>query len=321
MIHVMNTHAPTVRRFRRALLILAVPLLCAAAPADRPRQSQPPKEWDKATRSVFPANPRSQLRGERPALRGGKETPANPTPGDPAPTDQGKFAWSKIISAESATNEIKSARAEAAENVRNLGVFKAGGHRQLRRQFSVLAVMFGIIAEYDQSIRWKQNAAGARVAFAKAAVNAKAADDNTFNEAKARSQNLDDLVQGGSAEFPPVPAGDLKWSELAERRQLMLRLDAAFEKRLRPAVADAAQLTKNREQSLHEAEMIAALAEVIGREGYESADDAEYQKHAKELKLGALSAVSAIKQNNLGEAQKALGLMGKACNECHGEFK
>ncbi|MCE9556724.1 MAG: hypothetical protein K8T91_25525 [Planctomycetes bacterium] len=317
----MNTKTPSSRPVHRALLLLAVPVLCAAAPADRPRQSLPPKEWDKSTRSVFPANPRSLLRGERPALRGGKDAPANTTPGDPAPTEPGKFAWSKIISAETATNEIKSARAEAAENVRNLGVFKAGGHRQLRRQFSVLAVMFGIIAEYDQSIRWKQNAAGARAAFAKAAINAKAADDNTFNEAKARSQNLDDLVQGGSAEFPPPPNGDVKWPDVAERRQLMLRLDVAFEKRLRPAVADAAQLTKNRDQSLHEAEMIAALAEIVGREGYESADDAEYQKHAKQLKQWALAAAAAVRDNNLGEAQRAVGMMGKACSECHGAFK
>jgi hypothetical protein len=181
--------------------------------------------------------------------------------------------------------------------------------------------MFGIIDQYDQAIRWKQNAAGARVAFAKAAINAKAADDNTYNEAKARSQNLDDLVQGGSAEFPPPPAGDVKWPEVAERRQLMPRLDVAFEKKLRPAVADAAQLGKNREQSLHEAEIIAALAEVIGREGYESADDAEYQKHAKELKQWALAAAAAVRDNNVNEAQRAVGMMGKACTECHGAFK
>ena len=321
MLHGMNTNALTVRCFRRTLLILAVLLLCAAAAADRSRQSLPPKEWDKATRSVFPANPRSLLRGERPALRGAKESPAQPNPGDPAPTDQGKFAWSKIISAETATNEIKAARSEVAENVRNLGVFKAGGHRQLRRQFSVLAVMFGIIAEYDQAIRWKQNAPGARVAFAKAATNSKAADDNTFNEAKTRSQNLDDLVQGGSAEFPTPPASDVSWPGVAERRQLMLRLDVAFDKRLRPAVADAAQLTKNRDHALDDAEMIAALAEVIGREGYESADDAEYQKHAKELKQWALAAAAAVRNNNVGEAQRAVGMMGKACSECHGAFK
>jgi hypothetical protein len=125
-------------------------------------------------------------------------------------------------------NEIKSYRADVAEEVRNIGVFKAGGNRQIRRQFSVLAVMFGIIAEYDQSIRWKQNAASARAAFARAAVNAKAADDNTFNESKARSQNLDDLVRGGSTEFPAPPAGEVKWPAIAERRQLMLRLDMAF---------------------------------------------------------------------------------------------
>ena len=243
------------------------------------------------------------------------------TPGDPAPADPDKFAWSKIISAETATNEIKSYRADVAESIRNIGVFKAGGHRQVRRQFSVLAVMFGVIAEYDQSIRWKQNAAAARVAFARAAVNAKAADDNTFNESKARSQNLDDMVQGSSVEFPTPPAGDVKWPDVAERRQLMLRLDLAFEKRLRPAVADAGQLTKSREQALHEAEMIAAIAEIIGREGYESADDAEYQKHGKELKQGALAATAAVRDNNIGEAQKAVGTMGKACTECHGAFK
>jgi hypothetical protein len=282
----------------------------------------PPKQWDKATRDVFPPNPKSRLKGERPVLRDSKQPlSTGTTPTDPGPNDTGQFAWSKIISAETATNEIKSHRAEVAEQVRNIGVFKAGGHRQARRQFSVLAAMFGIVAEYDQSIRWKQNAPAARSAFARAAVNAKAADDNTFNESKARSQNLDDLVQGGNAEFSAPPSGDVKWPQVAERRQLMLRLDLAFEKRLRPATADAAQLAKNSQQALHEAEIAAALAEIVGREGYESADEPEYQKHAKQLKQGALAAAAAVRDKNIGEAQKAVSMMSKACTECHGSFK
>lgn len=305
-------------RLATALLLAVALLLCAAD--EPPRQSLPPKQWDKATRDLFPPHPRSRLKGERPALRGAAP-PAESTPVETTADETGPFAWSKIVSAETVMNEIKSYKAEVADQVRNIGAYKAGGNRQIRRQFSVLAVMFGIIAQYDQQIRWKQDAPAARAAFARAAVNAKAADDNTFNESKARSQNLDDLVGGGSTEFPAAPSGDVKWPAVSERRQLMLRLDLAFEKRLRPALADAAQLNKNRDQSLHEAEMIAALAEVIGREGFDSADEADYQKHAKELKQGALAAVTAIKQNNISEAQKALGIMGKACTECHGAFK
>jgi hypothetical protein len=311
---------PWRRRPLAAVFITAWALSLAAAPPDPPRQSLPPKEWDKATRAVFPANPRSLLKGERPEPKR-KGGGAVATPGDPGPTDPGAFAWSKVISPEAVGNEIKSYRTEVAEHVRNIGVFKSGGNRQLRRQFSVLAAMFGIIAEYDQSIRWKQNAPAARAAFARAAVNAKAADDNTFTEAKARSQNLDDLVQGGSTEFPAPPAGDVKWPDVAERRQLMLRMELAFEKRLRPAVADAASLSKQRDPSLHEAEIIAALAEIAGREGYESADEAEYQKQAQELKQWALAAAAAVRDNNISEAQRAVGMMGKACTECHGAFK
>jgi hypothetical protein len=239
---------------RIAITALAVILLCAAKPGEAPRESLPPKQWDKSMRELFPPNPKSRLRGERPALRGTNQSPDRGAPDNPMSTDPGAFAWSKIISAETATNEIKSYRAE--------------GHRQARRQFSVLAAMFGIIAEYDQTIRWKQNSAAARAAFARAAVNAKAADDNTFNESKARSQNLDDLVQGGSAEFPAASAGEVKWPE-----------------------------------------------------GYDSADDAEYQKQVKELRQGALAAAAAVRDNNLGAAQKAIGIMSKACTECHGAFK
>ena len=318
----MRTLNSSLRRpLERAVVFIgALPLLLGVAASDPPRQSLPPKEWDKGTRAVFPANPRSLLKGERPEPKRKDGAPVA-TPGDPAPGDPGAFAWSKVISSEAVANEIKSYRTEVAEHVRNIGVFKSGGNRQLRRQFSVLAAMFGITAEYDQSIRWKQVAPAARAAFARAAVNAKAADDNTFAEAKARSQNLDDLVQGGSTEFPPPPAGDVKWPDVAERRQLMLRMELAFEKRLRPAVADAASLSKQREQALQEAEIIAALAEIVGREGYESADEAEYQKQAKELKQWALAAAAAVRDNNIGEAQRAVGMMGKACTECHGAFK
>ncbi|MCE9544395.1 MAG: cytochrome c [Planctomycetia bacterium] len=292
----------------------------AAGFAEDPHQSLPPKQWDKKTLSRFPEDPLGRLKGPRPSLRGSKPVSTGGTSGGVAAPD-GKFAWSKIISAETVANEIKSSPLELADAVKNAGVFKAGGNRQVRRQFSVLAVMFGIAAEYDQSIRWQQIAPGARTAFARAASNAKAADDNTYNETKSRLRDLEELVRGGTVEFALPAAGDVKWSQVAERRLLMSRLELAFDKRLRPATSNAQQFGKGRDQVVYEAEIIAALAEVIGREGYEFSDDAEYVKLAKGLKQHALEVAAAAKENNFAEVQRTTGELGKSCSNCHGSYK
>jgi hypothetical protein len=218
------------------------------------------------------------------------------------------------------TDEIKSYLPELAQHVRTPGAFKSGGNRKVRKHYAVIAVMFGITAEYDGSIRWQKVAAGARDAFARAAANAKAADTNTYKESKLRFQDLEDMVRGGTIEFE-APEGEVLWSDIAERRALMQRLEDAHDNRLRPLTANQAEFDKNLTQVIHEAEVIAALAQVIQREEYEYYDDDDYLAFCQQLVQQARGVVEAAKGKNLAEVQKYVGEITKSCSACHEGYK
>jgi len=78
---------------------------------------------------------------------------------------------------------------------------------------------------------------------------------------------------------------------------------------------------KNRAQFQHEAEMIAALAEVIGREGFEFADDDTYLEYAHAMREAAIEAADAARKKNFDQARKAVATIEKNCNSCHEGFR
>ncbi|MEK6248350.1 MAG: hypothetical protein N2C12_09240, partial [Planctomycetales bacterium] len=231
----------------------------------------------------------------------------------------GKFAWSQIVSADTITDEIKNQLPVLAANVRNLGSFKREV-RKVQRQYATIAVMFGIVARYDAVVRWQSVAPAARDAFARAAASSETADKKSYQEVKSRYDDLSELVRGESVEFEK-PASESLWSDVAERRLLMLRLETAHNERLRPLTANQQEFDKNRSQVIHEAEIIAALAEVIQREEYEYYDDDDYLQYCRQIQQQARQVVEAASEKNFVEVQRNVGSISKTCSGCHEGYK
>jgi len=72
----------------------------------------------------------------------------------------------QIIDAETIETEIKRLAQEVAKTVTAPAQFKGGGYKDCRREFSVLAALFAVSAEYDGDVRWKDAAAPLREAAA-----------------------------------------------------------------------------------------------------------------------------------------------------------
>ena len=313
------------RRSCQSLLILALLCVTAAWAADkrsRPvKRARPPRTWNPEVDEVFSRDATTLLSGPRPTLRKDGATPGGVEPGNgissPAADD---FAWSRLISPEVLTDEIKVSKAEADQHLSNPSAFKSGGNNQIRRLYSVNAVMFAIIARHDKDVRWKEIAAGARDLFARAGRNAKAADDATYKESKARAEDLGALLRGESIEVPP-PDPDLRWDQVTDLNPLMRRLELAFEKRLRGWTAKQTEFARHQPETVHEAEIIAALAEVIHEEEFENYDDEEYVGFCEQLQKGALSVADAARLGNFEAAQSAAGQIYKACSQCHEVYR
>lgn len=299
-----------------ALVVAAVTIVpLDAAP---PRRARPPK-FGKSIEDAFFNDAREKLVGPRPASPGAKATPRT-VPAASSQRVTPASGWSQWITAEALEDEIKSQQIKLAQTVRNPSQFKGGDYRQARNQLSVLAVMFGIVSEFDGRVRWQREAAAARDILARAGFNCKVGTDATYQEASALSDDLQLLVRGGSPELP-TPAPDVMWSEVADRTPLMQRLEDAIGQHIDPPTANARQFERAAEGLAQEAELVAAIAEVISRDGFEFADDDTYLEYARAMKSHALSLREAARQNDYERARRAAGELKQTCTDCHDGYR
>ncbi|MFO0883597.1 MAG: hypothetical protein U0894_05315 [Pirellulales bacterium] len=223
------------------------------------------------------------LVGERPADLGKSAAVVKSNPGGnagtPAATSGGggqARAGRLIISSQAIEDEIKALKLKVDAAITTPSEFKGKGYRLVRRDFSMLAMLFAITGEYEGDVRWKKSAPGARDTFARTAANAKVGTDQVFAEAKLRKTELADLV-GGSDPFGGKEA-EVKatWNTVCDRAPLMQYLEDVYEPSLKPNLNDEPVHGQHR-QSSAEAEVFAAIAAAISKEGMEDADSTRVQ--------------------------------------------
>ena len=299
---------------------------CFAAPAGKkPVRAKPPQKRDKDVLRIFPENPRSQLVGERPDF--GKHVAASKasvqpsvTPGAPAPGPATSSGWSALISRDTLADEVKSYQPLLAKSLTKLSTFNGGGFREARLYYSMIAVAMAITAEHEGDVRWKDQAAGARDLFARAGANLKVASDASFKEAKLRMEDLATLVRGGNIEVKPAEKS-VTWDKVSDFTLLMNRLDIAHKERLTKFTSNEAEFKSNADAALHEAQIIAAMAVIIQKDGYDYAGDSSFAGIADEMKQAALETVAAVNSNNYDSARTAVGAVYQACEKCHGDYR
>jgi hypothetical protein len=313
-----------------ALIGLAVTALSAQTKGPKTvRRAQPPPVAKLRSDLFFGDAFKEGLVGERPADLGKPPAPAgNAVSGAASASATGSSAsaattggWSGLISAGTIEDTIKSLKQQVDKEVTTLSDFKGKGHKLARRDYSLLAMLFAIVGEYDGEVRWKKDAPVARDAFSRSAANFKVATDQAFNEAKARKEELNELVGGSSPYAGKSADPKATWGQVADRAPLMQYLETAWEPRLKPALAEKAQFNSSGEKVLRDAELFAAIGAVLAKEGMKDAGDAEYQAFCNRLRDASKQIVDAVKQKDFDSASKASSAIGKACAECHENYR
>lgn len=311
--------------FRLAPPLLLVGVLFAEPAKDSKGRRALPPDWPKSVTDVFFPDALEKLVGERPDYASTPKSPKSNTPapaagnGGNATPSAGGFQWSGLISAETIEDEMKALQGKVSENVTTPAKFKGGGFKEGRRQFTELALLFAIIAQYDGDVRWKDNAGGVRDLMARAGYNCKVGTDASYNEAKLRRDDLEQMVRGGRIEAPEANP-DAKWDKIADRPPLMQRLEEA-QQRMAPAIANSGDFSKHADVLLREAELLAVIAEAISQEGFEFADDETYVDYAHQMRDAAIEIVGAVKGKDYQSARAAAGKIEKACSGCHEGYR
>lgn len=320
------------RKFNRSVSWLPLALLVVLLTGDTPlrgagKGSAPPPKFDKAVLDLFSTDARDKIGpgkpgGAIPQAPGNLAQPNNvPAVGGEAPVAAGSsYIWSKLIAPESLEAEVKSLVKPTAEAVKTPNVFKSGGNKITQTNYTELALLFGVIAEYDGEVRWKKDAAGLKTLYGRAGINSKVGTDNSFKEARTRSEDLSELLNGGNIEIPKADP-DATWQAVANRAPLMRRFKVAQEDRLTPWTGSKLEFTAHKDEVIREAQLVATISQIIKHESYEFADDNMYIGYLNDLQKHCLDVAEAAKTGDFDKAQSAMGLAAKACTDCHGGFR
>lgn len=321
------------RRVRREKAAIALTLVVTAIAAQvaagergstKPRRrAAPPPQFDRAATGTFFDDAFATLQGPRPVFSTAVHGPAAPDAGIqsgatmPAP---GGFRWSGIVSEETLTDEVKDRKADVAAAVAKSSAFKGGGYDSAREAFSSIAVAFGVIAAYDQEIRWKKDAATARDLFARVGANCKVGTDQSFAESKARLGDLESMLEGSSPEGRADLEEDFRWSQVAARPALMSRLETG-EEAIGAGMASRGDFDRELDRILHDAEIVAVIGEVIQQPDFEYHDDDSYRGYAAAMRDAAVKLGDACRKKDYEAARAAASELKKSCDACHGDYR
>lgn len=281
-------------------------------------------EFSEELRSVFFPDARLELGPGEPgrAVAEKPDPSPNPPPSNDVPQKSNGESWSEIVSGEVLEDEIKSYVTRVAESTRSLNTFKSGGYQEIRDNYSVLAILFGVIAQYDDDVRWKEQAAGMRAALARAGFNCKVATDASFKESKLRGEDLATMVRGGSPSLPESPAMvEDGWAAVSDLPPLMKRMEQSQRGRLDVWTASSNEFERNLDDLFHEANLLRLLAEVIHDPSYEYAEDELYIEYVDAMRKHCDELIEAIGQSQFESAQSAVLKINQQCDNCHGDFR
>ena len=323
----------SVAAFRKAMAVALIASLALtgglceardgrAAPREIRRAKPPTASWDKTTSKTFHEDAFAELDGERPNFAASASKPAagSGQSGTSSAPAAGGFKWSSLVSEETLTDEIKDMKGVLAGVVASQSDFKGGGYDKAREAFSAVALAFGVIAAYDQEVRWKKDAEPARDLFARVGSNCKVGTDQSFNESKLRVDDLESLLDGVAPTARADREEDFRWSQVAGRPALMTRLESA-DATLAAAAASKSDFEKAVGRVLRDAEIVAVIGEVIQQADYEYFDDDTYRGYASEMRDAAVRVRDAAKKKDYEAARAALGALKKSCDSCHGDYR
>ena len=281
---------------------------------------RPRRTWKQVPAGIFFDDAFQQgLTGE--PRRPSAEAPAAPQ--DPAPSAAASaqgMAWAESISAAAIEDELKASLGRLDGLLAQAGDFKARGYRAARREFALAAMLFAVIREYPSEVRWKNHAAAARDAFGQAALRTQVGSDAVLQQAQYLQQSLQELVRGGG--FPKA-AGDTPadWPQICPRAPLMQRLEMAQTERLSPALGATAPFQKSTSLLLHEAQVVAAIAQALLQPGMEDAADEDYGDYCRAMKQAAQEIQRAAEQGDYESARGAASQLQQSCADCHAAYR
>ena len=181
-------------------------------------------------------------------------------------------------------------------------------------------MIFAIIREYDDEVRWQRFAGEAQASFERAAANSRVGTIQAYESCKRRKEDLEEMVRGGNFPSNEKAPENLDWGAVVERTPIMERLEIANEA-LKQLTANKGEFSRELAKLMHESQLVAATALVLTRENMTDADDENYHDFAMAMNQAALEIVQACRNQDYETAARAANKVSQSCNDCHNEWR
>ena len=289
--------------------------------AEPPKRSRPPR-WSRDVLDAFFENAENQLFGERPT----HFLPDNPSrvaatllpSKQPADAEQ---KWSTLIDAETLTAEIKRINNRLAAPLKNLSAFKAGGNKACRRDFGLLSVLFGVIDQFDEDVRWQRSAKQMQSRSFRASQTCQAASAPSYAAAKNAQAVLEELLRGQAPPESDAPNNKDSEQQLIEITQVMQNMEVAMKERLAPTLTNAREFRKRSHLAAEQAQILVMLAKLAQHPKYGYEEEDTYLSEARQLIQASEELSQAAQEKNYEAARKAVGRVSQACSRCHEDYR
>lgn len=277
--------------------------------------AQPPV-WSEEVKSVFFDDARKALSGPRPTASDQAEEFASSANAAKS-TD---VRWNELIDADILTAEVKRIVNNLPTLTRNSALFKASKHNDCRRELTMLAALFKVIAEYPGEVRWQPNAAAMARRCVSAAESCDEVSANTLATVEETHALLEELLRGQTPNSSDSDS-DTEAASVPAFAPLMKRMEIATEETLPLQLVRQREFRKTSQSVAEEAQLLAMLSEVIRDETYGYADDETYQGHADKLRDAAVRLRSAATAQDFAKAVEAAAGVSQSCANCHADYR
>ncbi|HEY1066916.1 MAG TPA: hypothetical protein VGE52_12425, partial [Pirellulales bacterium] len=229
--------------------------------------------------------------------------------------------WAKLITPADLVAEVAAVAALCPDDVKNAGFFKSRGAPEAANHHGQLAMLFQIIAQFNGDVKYKDVATGMRALAAKASLASIATEEGAFEAAKASTDAVAGLLKNGKADAPAADAG-ASWSdEVLDFSVAMKRMEVAQRDRLYKWTATEPEFAAKKAEIIHEARILAVLAQVILDSSYSLAGEGDYRDFAQKLRENCLKTVAAAESGNFDAGRAAVADINLQCDACHGAYR
>ena len=234
-------------------------------------------------------------------------------------SDSSSDVWSQIVDASAIEDEVKSLQQELNQLVTTPVMFQTK-YDEINKRYELLSMLFAIIRQYDGDIRWNEQAPVAQVLFQKAAVASRNGAAKGFQYCKARKEDLQELVRGGSIVSNEKVPDTVDWESAVNRSPIMEQLEIANDE-LKKMTSSESEFKSNTSKIFHQSNLLAAMSKVIIQDGMPDAEEEGYVEFGRQMEKASLQLKSAVKLNDFNSASTAANAVSQSCADCHDEWR